>query len=172
MFKSLAIPTLTYGLELCTLTRDLLAKLDVEARKALKALFNVSKHSKNLLQPLFHVEAISQTLRQNKLNLFSRLLENDLTREICLQMMTANLTYPSFTNDVAEIASQLNLNIEPIVFGESSRLNVPSELPSIPEEIERQLNFCVKYWNIRPLRYHFISIARPKGRSKILLLML
>ena len=49
LFVSIAIPTLTYGLELCNLTVSLENKLDTEARKALKSLFNVSVYSKNYL---------------------------------------------------------------------------------------------------------------------------
>ena len=42
LFLSLAVPTLTYGLELCNLTQTILNKLDTEARKALKSMFNIS----------------------------------------------------------------------------------------------------------------------------------
>ena len=43
LFKSIAIPTLTYGLELCNLKNNTKIKLNTEGRSALKLLFNVSK---------------------------------------------------------------------------------------------------------------------------------
>lgn len=156
MFRSLAVPTLTYGLELCTLKRQLLEKLDKEARSALKSLFDVSKYSKNLLQPLFHVNSISHTLYQNKLNLFQRLLQNECTREVCLKMMTNNLKYSTFTSDCYEVADKLDLRLESVVF--NGRIEVPAEDHAIDEEVEQQLRFCVTYWHIQPLRYLFKNI--------------
>lgn len=156
MFQSLAIPTLTYGLELCTLKRQLLEKLDRESRSALKSLFDVSKYSKNLLQPLFRVRSISHTLYRNKLNLFHRLLQNELTRGVCLKMMTENLNYSSFTNDCSEVAAKLNVRLEPIVF--NGHVEVPDECYIIDDEVERQLRFCLTYWHVQPLRYHFKCI--------------
>ena len=47
LFNTLAVPTLTYGIELCDLTPQLVNKLDLEGRKAIKSLFNISIYSKN-----------------------------------------------------------------------------------------------------------------------------
>ena len=40
LFRSIAVPTLTYGLELCNLGSTMKNKLNCEGRRALKALFN------------------------------------------------------------------------------------------------------------------------------------
>ena len=42
LYSSLAVSTLTYGIELCNLTDGLLNKLNIEGRKGLKTLFNIS----------------------------------------------------------------------------------------------------------------------------------
>ena len=40
LYSTLAVPTLTYGIELCDLRPQLLEKVDTEGRKAIKSLFN------------------------------------------------------------------------------------------------------------------------------------
>ena len=49
LYSSLAVSTLTYGIELCNLTDGLLNKLNIEGRKGLKTLSNISVHSRNYL---------------------------------------------------------------------------------------------------------------------------
>ena len=42
LYCSLAVSTLTYGIELCNLPDGLLNKLNIEGRKGLKTLFNIT----------------------------------------------------------------------------------------------------------------------------------
>ena len=74
LYTSLAVPTLTYGLELCDLSPAFIQKIDCEGRKALKSLMNISKHSRNYLEHLMNIEPISTRLHKNKLNPLIRLL--------------------------------------------------------------------------------------------------
>ena len=77
LYKTLAVPTLTYGLELTHLCQTEMEKLDREGRKALKFLFNISKHSKNYLNSIYNVSHISTTINNNKLKLLCRLMNNE-----------------------------------------------------------------------------------------------
>ena len=82
LFISLAIPTLTYGIELCNISVALQNKLDTEARKALKSLFNVSVFSKNYLNTLLNIENVSTRIIKNKFSLLTRLLSSTNTSNI------------------------------------------------------------------------------------------
>ena len=62
LFKSLVVPKLTYGLELCDINKYLINKLDIAGNTALKSFFNISKHSRNYLQTLFNIDHISTLL--------------------------------------------------------------------------------------------------------------
>lgn len=154
MFRSLAIPTLTYGLELCDLKPQILVKLDTEARAALKSLFNVSKYSKNFLQPLFNIESVSRTLQRNKLGFCARLLTNEATRKVLLNLLSTKTKYYSFADDISSISRELDFDLREIIFlGKSPKIS--KKFPSIQPHIKEQLDFCVKYWQIQPLRCHF-----------------
>ena len=76
LYASQAIPALSYGIELNNLTDTLLNKLNVETRKGLKTLFNISTYSKNYLNTLLNIEHFSTIVIRNKLNLLIRLLNN------------------------------------------------------------------------------------------------
>ena len=130
------------------------SKLDIEARTALKALFDISKFSKNYLNSLFHVENVSYTIRKNKLILLTQLLSNNVTRNILLNMLASNPDYPLFTKNLAETAATLKVNLEEIIF-QGKKPYVIAEYDEIPNETEEMLKFCVQYWNILPLRRQF-----------------
>ena len=161
LFKSIAIPTLTYGLELCTLKKSTITKLNSEGRSALKLLFNISKYSKNHLNKLFKIADISTIIQQNKLNLLTRLLCNDFTREICLNMFTETQNYDSFTNDVLETTRTLNIDLFSLIYNRQCP-HINPIYHDIPEYIEDRLNFCIQFWQIKPLREYFKSILEER----------
>ena len=154
LFRSLAVPTMTYGLELCNLDSQLLAKLDREARSGLKSLFDVSKYSKNYLNPLLHVENISRIIQRNKINLFSRLVTNTTTRTVVMKLLSTKHDYLSFVDDVLSVCRHMDFDVREILFLGKSPL-VKKAFPSIPAQVEQELNFCIKYWHVQPLRVHF-----------------
>ena len=84
LYSSLAVSTLTYGIELCSLTDGLLNKLNIEGRKGLKTLLNISVHSRNYFNTLLNIEHISSIIITNKPNLLTRLLNNKKTGNIIL----------------------------------------------------------------------------------------
>ena len=132
------------------------SKLNAEARHALKALFDVSKFSKNYLNGLFHIANVSSIIQKNKLNLLVQLLSNRVTSGIVLSMLTTNQMYPIFTKNLREIADNLNVDLEELVF-QGKKPYPQFKHVEIPHVIETNMNFCVKYWNILPLRLYFKS---------------
>ena len=120
VFQSLVIPTLTYGIELCTLSNTLLNRLDTESRKALKTLFNISAYSKNYLHTLLDIEHTSTTLINNKFGLLIRLLHNEKTADVIMKM-AASAKYSSFVHDLQDLASGLGLDLRTIVISRSYR---------------------------------------------------
>ena len=84
LFKVLAVPTLIYGLELCSLTQTQLDDLDRVGRVAVKQLFNISRYSKNYIHNIFNIDNISTCINNNKLNLLGRLMKHDSTRIVLL----------------------------------------------------------------------------------------
>ena len=133
------------------------SKLDIEARSALKALFDVSKYSKNYLNCLFHIANVSSIIKKNKLNFLVQLLSNSLTRGIVLNMLITNPVYDMFTKDLRDIADNLNVVLEDLVF-QGKKPYPRFESDEIPQDIKANMNFCIKYWNILPLRLYFKSV--------------
>ena len=97
LFNSLAVSTLKYGLELCSITPTLLQKLDTIGIKALKSLFNISVFSKNYLNTL-NVEHISTRIVKNKFGLLTRLLHSNNTVASIMRMLEINDSNGSFEN--------------------------------------------------------------------------
>ena len=87
LYRCLAVPTLTYGLELTHLTETQMNNLDTAGRKALKLLFNFSPYAKNYLNTFFHIKPISNTINNNKINLLSRLMNNEATSNVILKTL-------------------------------------------------------------------------------------
>ena len=160
LFKSLPIPTLTYGIELCTLSESLLKKLDIEGRSALKALFGISKYSKNYLNTLLDVDHVSTLLIRNKLNLCCRLMNNPVTRKIILSSMELN-DYPSFMRDMYNITNSLKINIYDIII-HGKYPQIFSYHQVIPSEKLDMLLPCINLWKLKSMRTQFKYILEER----------
>ena len=154
LFKTLAIPTLSYGLELCDLTDSQLRKLDTEGRKALKHLLNISKHSRNYLNNLLDIHHISTLIIKNKLNLFTRLTKNNEIREIILSIIQEKISYPSFTFDIFKTCTKLGINFYELLINRKYP-KLYSYHDTIPEDIKYELTECITFWNIPQKRLLF-----------------
>ena len=163
LYYSLAIPTLTYGIELCNLNDNLLNKLNVEGRKGLKALFNVSTYSKNYLNTLLNIEHISTVIIKNKLNLLIRLLHNKKTANIILQMLV-NAKYKCFITDANNITSKLGINLMEMVVSRKYP-KVEAIFEPIEEAVEQELVAYLNTWNIQESRTRFKSILEERIRN-------
>ena len=157
VYQSLAVPTLTYGIELCTLSNSLLQRLDTESRKGLKALFNVSAYSKNYLHTILNIEHTSTTLINNK---FSLLLRNEKTAGV-LMKMAATTNYGSFVHDLQSLSAGLGLDLRTIFI---SRLfeKVSSVYDDIDDEKLADLITSLDNWNIPQSRKRFIEILEER----------
>ena len=149
LFRSIAIPTITYGLELCKLGITIKNKLDCECRRALKALFNVSRYSRNFLNKLFYINSISNTIHKNKINLCSRLLKNTTTRTLLLHMLAGN---DNFVDDLKQDGVDV---LELIMSGRQPDVQ---EEDALPGGVRVVLETCVKNWEVSEARHIFWGI--------------
>ena len=160
MYQSLVVPTLTYGIKLCTLSNSLLQRLDTESRKGLKALFNISTYSKNYLHKILNLEHTSTTVINNKFGLLTRLLRNEITADILLKM-AARPKYASFTDDLQGHATSLGLNLVAILVSRTFE-----KVVSVHEDIDNEklglLTRCVNNWNLPEFRKTFIDIMEER----------
>ena len=156
VFQSLVIPTLTYGIELCTLSNTLLNRLDTESRKALKTLFNISAYSKNYLHTLLNIEHTSTTLINNKFGLLIRLLRNEKTADVIMKM-AASAKYSSFVHDLQDLASGLGLDLRTILISRSYK-KVVSVYEDMDDDRRVALTASLDNWNLPESRKRFVDI--------------
>ena len=160
LFLSLAIPTLSYGIELCNLTDNLLNKLNVEARKGLKALFNISTHSRNYLNTLLNIDHLSTIIIRNKLKFLTRLLNNKKTANIILRMLE-NIKYPNFITDIHNITSKLGIDFIRMIISRTCPA-IQTTFENIDEAIHQELIGCLNMWNLQEYRTRFTNILEER----------
>ena len=162
LYCSLAVPTLTYGIELCTLSHNLLNKLNTTGRKGLKALFNVSIYGKNYLNTLLNIKQMSTVVIKNKLNLLTRLLHNDKIADILLQSLI-QAKYKCFITDTYDIASKLGLDfISMVISRKCPTTRNTLDQSVIDENIYNDLVHYLNTWNIKESRLHFVNILEER----------
>jgi hypothetical protein len=161
LFLSLAVPTLTYGLELCNLTQTILNKLDTEARKALKSMFSISPFSRNFLNSLLNVEYISTTLIKNKLGLLTRLLENECTSKVIFNALQSDPVKDSFLYNAIALCNMSNVDFMFLVVSKKFRKisNPHAEIPKVTFDILTQ---CLSNWNDPAQRKTFRDILEER----------
>ena len=150
------MPTLTYGLELCTVTESLLDNLNVKSRKGLKSLFNISSYSRNYLHNLLRIEHVSTSIINNKLQFFTRLLSNPKTADILLSMFQF-AKYECFTTDISKIAQKLDINLYDVIVSRKCE-KVRSIYDNIQPVVKNELIYCLSNWNISQERRQFFAI--------------
>ena len=159
LYRTIAVPTLTYGLELCSLTQRQLDDLDREGRKAIKQLFNVSKHSRNYLHKLLSLTPISTTINNNKLNLLTRLMQHPTTKSVVLSMLSLPDGPPrtSFIHDVFTVMDNVGSNFYELLICQNAK-RLPVVHNEIEEDVQNKLQDCLKNWNIGAKRKEFQTI--------------
>ena len=157
LYKTLAVPTLLYGLELCDLGKSRLQKLDVEGRKGLKHLFNLSKYCRNYLNDVFEVDHVSTTIIKNKVKLFTRLLQNTDIREVILSIVQDEIPYPSFVQSVVNMSREFDFSFFNLLINNMYPKLVSYHEPT-PEVIKSVLKECTRFWEMKDARMLFSSI--------------
>ena len=160
LFNSLAVPTLTYGLELCNLNPSLLKKLDTVGRKGLKSLFNISVFSKNYLHTLLNIKHISTRIIKNKYSLLTRLLHGK-TAKIVFNMLRTHHTNYSFLDDLAAVSNRFNIDLIEVVISRRCPL-VVDEHNLIDELTQNSLLECLNNWTDSGFRKRFLDIMEER----------
>lgn len=160
LYLSLAVPTLTYGIELCNLTDNLLTKLDTECRKGLKVLFNVSMYSKNYLNTILNIENVSTIIIRNKYRLLIRLLHNKKIASLLVDAMQSQGTN-HLINDLRAVSQKLNINFMDVIVSRQTPLIV-----NMYKQIEEQkvilLLQCINNWKNLHARKRFVDIMEER----------
>lgn len=158
IYNSIVLPKLLYGLELVDLTKTELEFLNRQARSSLKALFNVSKNSKNLLNKIYNIPDISTLLEERKLKLFRQTLVNSSTCSYIYDMFnhpTNNIDF-SFVRRVVDIIIDSNLNLLQIIFGKNIKFKRNHH-----NEKSEEIELCrtlIENWHEVECRISFKSI--------------
>ena len=155
LYKTLAIPTLTYGLELPHLTDTQLSHIDKEGRKALKCLFNLSIYSKNYLNAIFKIDHISNIILNNKLKLISRLMANEQTKGLVLSSLQATGPDSSFAKECYRLAFHHSINFLDILLNNNYH-KIETVHAEVPEK--DRIEVCLNFWHIGEQRQVFRNI--------------
>ena len=158
-YNTLAIPTLTYGIELCNLTPQLLNRLDLEGRKAIKSLFNISIYSKNYLNTLLNIEHVSTKIIKNKFNLFTRLLDGINTATPIMNMIETD--QGSFLSDLRRLSHLLNIDLIPVIISRKDP-HIVSTHTEIPEDTYNILLNSLNNWTDVASRTNVIRIMEER----------
>ena len=157
LYISIAVPTLTYSLELCELSDKLRKKLDIEGRKALKQLFNISSFSKNHLNSLLNIEHISTRLIKNKFNLLTRLLHSKHTSNIILQMLSSPNSNSTFITNIMDISYEKKINFMDVLVSRKTPL-ISDDHKTANNNEAQQLIRCLNTWCNPNSRKRFVEI--------------
>ena len=88
LHQSLVVPKLLYGIEILHLTATDREHLNRQSRSALKQLFGVSKHAKNLIDRYYRLDSISTQLDKRRLNVIHQLTQNNDTWNYVIYMLS------------------------------------------------------------------------------------
>jgi hypothetical protein len=160
LFNSLLIPRLTYGLELCQLSKSHIESLQCKAKISIKSLFNISKYSRNLLHHALGIRHLRDVLYKNKLNTYIRLLNNQDTRNILFHQLSHTRVSASFTSDVLDICESCDISIIDITI----KRKIPKMAILSPEPNQQasavitELKCLLKSWYLYESRKRFMEI--------------
>nr|XP_047127657.1 uncharacterized protein LOC124808550 [Hydra vulgaris] len=156
LFNSLAVPTLLYGLELCGSSNKLLNSIDIAGRSVLKSFFNISKQSRNYIHSYFKVDAVSDILFRNKLNLFIRLLNNPICYSIIRTQMPL-MNQRSFVGEVMIMCKKADINMLQFMI-EGKKIIIARPQEALEANVAAILKQSFQHWNLKEQREVFRTL--------------
>nr|XP_047129620.1 uncharacterized protein LOC124809536 [Hydra vulgaris] len=156
LFNSLAVPTLLYGLELCGSSNKFLNSIDIAGRSVLKSFFNISKQSRNYLHSYFKVDAVSDILFRNKLNLFIRLLNNPICYSIIRTQMPL-MNQRSFVGEVMIMCKKADINMLQLMI-EGKKIIIARPQEALEANVAAILKQSFQHWNLKEQREVFRTL--------------
>nr|XP_047135549.1 uncharacterized protein LOC124812693 [Hydra vulgaris] len=156
LFNSLAVPTLLYGLELCGSSNKFLNSIDIAGRSVLKSFFNISKQSRNYLHSYFKVDAVSDILFRNKLNLFIRLLNNPICYSIIRTQMPL-MNQRSFVGEVMIMCKKADINMLQFMI-EGKKIIIARPQEALEANVAAILKQSFQHWNLKEQREVFRTL--------------
>ena len=158
LYRTLAVPTITYGLELTHVTDTQMKDLDIEGRKALKFLFNLSPYSKNYLNSYFHIKPISDTINNNKIHLLAGLMNSQVTSNVVIQTLrTSGLRCNSLIWDCHKLTQDNGINFFDLLLN-VKKVVIESTCTPLSDETSNYLKNCFRFWNVAEERRRFKNL--------------
>ena len=158
LYNTLAVPTLTYGLEIPSLTQTQMENLDTESRKAIKFLFNLSRYSKNYINNIYNINNISNIIINNKMKLISRMMNNVTTRNVILSTLQSTSSHNSTVYNCLQLAQNYQINFIDVLLNNNFSKLTTSHSNDVPEEIRQ----CLEFWNIGRMRKLFTDLMEER----------
>ena len=138
LFRSIVIPKLLYGLELVELNKSDAVLLNTQARICLKALFGISKKSRNLLNTIYNLPDVTTHINKRKLSLLHLATKNPSIAAYMYHMLSSgdNISH-SFTYTANSTVNCLNLDIVHVLLDKNYvKRNVKSLVPDQSDEVD------------------------------------
>lgn len=157
LYNSLIVPTLTYGFDICEFTKDSFKRLDIVGRSILKSLFDISKHGRNYLHTMFNIDHISFTVNRNKLNLFTRLINNENTRSIILSQLVNTIERNSFVYEILSLCDSLKINFYDLLVCRN-KIVLSFTHDELPIDVHNTLALAIDFWHIKEQRQNFKAL--------------
>ena len=158
LYNSLAVPKLTYGLEICDINQNLRNKLDVTGRTILKSFFDMSKFSRNYLHSFFNVDLISVILTRNKLNLFVRLMNNPSTSNIILCKLEHSIKRDTFVSNINELCRKHDIDFYDLLV-QNKKVFISCIHDKLPEYVIE----AIEFWHVKEQREILRLILKKKS---------
>ena len=164
LYKSILVPKLTYGLELCHINKTTMDKLNRCGKTALKQLFDVSKYSINILEYIAGLPTIEGIITSKKLNMVKSIIENSSTRNTLLYLLTCKQE-----NDVRELCSFISkiTSIFDYLINPKRFLVVGEPRNNAQEEIANLVMDCFANWPIFEKRKEFKMLMGVRRYKKM-----
>lgn len=163
LYKSTIVPKLMYGLELCRSLNTSFHHIERQARSALKHLFNVSKFSRNILEEVFDLSTVRESIVINKLKLFTRLLKMEVTQKILMKQLHQGYSNQSFLADIVRICETNELDFHRLLITRKSpKLKLPFNASNERKLLIDTLNNLVDGWYLHENRSAFKNLLEER----------
>lgn len=157
LLQSLVIPKLLYGLEIVKLSNTERQYLNRQARCALKQLFGISKHAKNLINQYYKIKDIEVLLDTRKIDLIYQLSQNKDTSKYVIHLMFVPNSDRSFSiiNNLLETCLNHDKDFLSCIFNRSAR-SILNPGPATNSSMDLDvIHDCVLNWHLYDRRLLF-----------------
>ena len=151
LHQSLVVPKLLYGIEILHLTATDREHLNRQSRSALKQLFGVSKHAKNLIDRFYRLDNISTQLDKRRLNVIHQLTQNNDTWNYMIYMLSIPNQKRNFSilNSLYKTCVEHSTDFVKCLLNRTKKLDKTDELEqNMLDNDMNTIHQCIQNWQI------------------------